>query len=51
MIFIASGYYISAKLFDGSFTSMNALSIAMVSILASVIIGTYLFYKGSVRFY
>ncbi len=50
MTFIASGYYISAKLFDGSFTSMNALSIAMVSILASVIIGTYLFYKGSVRF-
>ncbi|MGG0576268.1 ABC transporter permease [Priestia aryabhattai] len=50
MIFITSGYYISAKLFDGSFTSMNALSIAMVSILASVIIGTYLFYKGSVRF-
>jgi bacitracin transport system permease protein len=50
MIFIASGYYISAKLFDGSFTSMNALSIAMLSILASVIIGTYLFYKGSVRF-
>jgi len=50
MIFIASGYYISAKLFDGSFTSMNALSIAMVSILALVIIGTYLFYKGSVRF-
>jgi len=50
MIFIASGYYISAKLFDGSFTSMNALSIAMVSILASVITGTYLFYKGSVRF-
>jgi len=37
-------------LFDGSFTSMNALSIAMVSILASVILGTYLFYKGSVRF-
>lgn len=29
---------------------MNALSIAMVSILASVILGTYLFYKGSVRF-
>ncbi|AUO10219.1 FtsX-like permease family protein [Priestia megaterium] len=50
MIFIASGYYISAKLFDGSFTSMNALSIAMLSILALVIIGTYLFYKGSVRF-
>ncbi|WP_182005126.1 FtsX-like permease family protein [Priestia aryabhattai] len=50
MTFIASGYYISAKLFDGSFTSMNALAIAMISILALVIIGTYLFYKGSVRF-
>ncbi|AXI30285.1 bacitracin ABC transporter permease [Priestia megaterium] len=50
IIFIASGYYISAKLFDGSFSSMNALAIAMISILASVIIGTYLFYKGSVRF-
>ncbi|PFW74588.1 bacitracin ABC transporter permease [Priestia aryabhattai] len=50
MTFIACGYYISAKLFDGSFTSMNALAIAMISILASVIIGTYLFYKGSVRF-
>lgn len=50
IIFIASGYYISAKLFDGSFTSMNALAIAMISILALVIIGTYLFYKGSVRF-
>ncbi|MED3980222.1 ABC transporter permease [Priestia megaterium] len=50
MTFIASGYYISAKLFDGSFTSMNALAIAMIFILASVIIGTYLFYKGSVRF-
>ncbi|WP_374148997.1 FtsX-like permease family protein [Priestia megaterium] len=50
IIFIASGYYISAKLFDGSFTSMNALAITMISILALVIIGTYLFYKGSVRF-
>lgn len=50
IIFIASGYYISAKLFDGSFISMNSLSIAMLSILALVIIGTYLFYKGSVRF-
>lgn len=29
---------------------MNALAIAMISILALVIIGTYLFYKGSVRF-
>lgn len=47
---IISGYYVSSKLFDGDFTSMNALFLAMVFILGSVIIGTYLFYKGSVRF-
>ena len=29
---------------------MNELFLAMILILASVIIGTYLFYKGSVRF-
>ena len=29
---------------------MNELFIAMIFILGSVIIGTYLFYKGSVRF-
>lgn len=47
---IATGYYVSARLFDGSFVSMNNLFLAMIFILASVIIGTYLFYKGSVRF-
>ena len=31
-------------------TSMNSLFGTMVFILASVIIGTYFFYKGSVRF-
>jgi bacitracin transport system permease protein len=50
MIFIALGYYISSKLFSGSFTTVPELFAAMISILASVIIGTYLFYKGSVSF-
>ncbi|MBJ8193244.1 bacitracin ABC transporter permease, partial [Bacillus cereus] len=32
------------------FTSMNELFMAMVFILGTVIIGTLLFYKGSIRF-
>lgn len=48
--FIISGYYVSSKLFGGDFMTMNELFLAMLFILASVIIGTYLFYKGSVRF-
>ncbi|MGW8958819.1 FtsX-like permease family protein [Paenibacillus sp. NPDC055715] len=48
--FIASGYYVSSKLFSGDSTSMNELFMAMVFILGSVIIGTLLFYKGSIRF-
>ncbi|MDQ0090993.1 bacitracin transport system permease protein [Paenibacillus anaericanus] len=48
--FIILGYYISSKLFSGDFVTMYELLIAMVVILASVIIGTYLFYKGSVSF-
>ncbi|MFE4523323.1 ABC transporter permease [Cytobacillus firmus] len=47
---IIAGYYISSLLFGGDFTTMNELFFAMVVILASVIIGTYLFYKGSVSF-
>ncbi|MGW9528171.1 FtsX-like permease family protein [Paenibacillus terrae] len=47
---IAIGYYVSSKLFGGDFTSMNELFMAMVFILGSVIIGTLLFYKGSIRF-
>ena len=50
ILLIILGYYISSKLFGGDFTTMNELFLAMVFILASVIIGTYLFYKGSVRF-
>ncbi|WP_025716494.1 ABC transporter permease [Paenibacillus sp. 1-18] len=47
---IVLGYYVSSKLFGGDFTSMNELFMAMVFILGSVIIGTLLFYKGSIRF-
>ena len=50
MVFILLGYYISSKLFSGDFTTMTELFGAMIFILASVIIGTYLFYKGSVTF-
>jgi bacitracin transport system permease protein len=47
---ILLGYSISSRLFSGDLTSMTQLSISMITILASVIIGTYLFYKGSVSF-
>lgn len=50
MMLIAFGYSISSKLFEGDFQEMTELFTAMVAILASVIIGTYLFYKGSVTF-
>lgn len=50
IVLILSGYFISSKLFDGDFTTMNQLFMAMTLILGSVIIGTYLFYKGSVTF-
>ncbi|MFP7171706.1 ABC transporter permease [Terribacillus sp. 7520-G] len=47
---IAVGYVVSGKLFDGDFTSMKELFGVMFFILFSVILGTYLFYKGSVAF-
>ncbi|AXI08572.1 bacitracin ABC transporter permease [Oceanobacillus zhaokaii] len=47
---ISLGYYLSTKLFGGDFMMMEQLFIVMVIILASVIIGTYLFYKGSISF-
>ncbi|MED3622575.1 FtsX-like permease family protein [Neobacillus thermocopriae] len=50
MVFITLGYFISSKLFDGSFTTVTGLFVAMISILILVIVGTYLFYKGSVSF-
>ncbi|WP_153463919.1 ABC transporter permease [Sediminibacillus terrae] len=47
---IVTGYYVSSKLFDGDFNSITRLYMAMLFILGSVIVGTYFFYKGSVRF-
>ncbi|WP_019910221.1 FtsX-like permease family protein [Paenibacillus sp. HW567] len=48
--FIAVGYYLSTLLFNGKINGMNELMISMILILGLVIIGTYLFYKGSVSF-
>lgn len=50
IMLIITGYVVSSKLFDGAFTQMTELFMAMIVILATVIIGTYLFYKGSVSF-
>lgn len=50
IVLIVFGYYVSTKLFSGDITEMTQLFIAMVIILASVIMGTYFFYKGSVSF-
>ncbi|KWX89402.1 bacitracin ABC transporter permease, partial [Paenibacillus riograndensis] len=47
---IASGYYLSTLLFNGKINDMTGLMISMIVILGLVIIGTYLFYKGSVSF-
>lgn len=47
---ILYGYHVSTKLFTGDYTKMEELFLAMILILGSVIVGTYLFYKGSVSF-
>lgn len=49
MTLVLLGYYVSSKLFSGDFTTMVELFTAMIFILASVIIGSYLFYRGSVH--
>ncbi|ARD47890.1 ABC transporter permease [Sporosarcina sp. P33] len=49
ILLILFGYYLSTKLFSGEILG-NYLFLTMIVILASVIIGTYLFYKGSVSF-
>ncbi|ARK32660.1 FtsX-like permease family protein [Halalkalibacter krulwichiae] len=50
IVSIITGYYLSSRLFSGEITVMGNLFIAMLLILASVIFGTYLFYKGSISF-
>lgn len=48
LLLIMLGYYVSTELFNGRFTDMAELAFAMIFILSTVILGTYLFYKGSV---
>ncbi|MGG3941858.1 ABC transporter permease [Peribacillus psychrosaccharolyticus] len=50
ILFIISGYYVSSQLFTSDFSTASEFFMAMSFILGSVIIGTYLFYKGSVSF-
>lgn len=50
ILFIISGYYVSSQLFTSNFSAASDFFMAMSFILGSVIIGTYLFYKGSVSF-
>lgn len=50
ILLIIVGYYVSSKLFSGDFSTTTELFLAMTFILASVIFGTYLFFKGSVSF-
>ncbi|WNQ10119.1 ABC transporter permease [Paenibacillus aurantius] len=50
LVLIIFGYSLSDRLFDGGFTTINTLFMAMLAILGSVILGTYLFYKTSVSF-
>ena len=49
IVLISFGYYLSTRLFSGAIMG-NYLFLTMIVILASVILGTYLFYKGSVSF-
>lgn len=50
IVLILTGYYVSSELFGGKFKTINELFAAMSLILGTVIIGTFLFYKGSVTF-
>ncbi|MGF9697994.1 FtsX-like permease family protein [Paenibacillus sp. MABNR03] len=47
---IVFGYVLSARMFSGEALDMQQLMYMMLMILFSVILGTYLFYKGSVSF-
>ncbi|MFP4979436.1 ABC transporter permease [Paenibacillus sp. CN-4] len=49
IVLIGYGYVLSTRLFSGS-VDASRLANTMLLILGSVIVGTYLFYKGSVSF-
>jgi bacitracin transport system permease protein len=50
IVLIGFGYWLSSKLFEGQFVTQSELFLAMTTILAACIIGTLLFYKGTVSF-
>ncbi|MFK0520595.1 FtsX-like permease family protein [Paenibacillus illinoisensis] len=50
IVLIVFGYVLSARMFSGQALDMQQLMYMMLLILFSVILGTYLFYKGSVSF-
>jgi len=50
IVFIVLGYFLSTKLFDSDFYNMFYMLYLMLLILGLVIVGTYLFYKGSISF-
>lgn len=49
IVLIATGYYLSTKLLSGEIDD-SLLLYVMGAVLGSVIVGTYLFFKGSVSF-
>ncbi|MCM3378601.1 ABC transporter permease [Shouchella rhizosphaerae] len=50
IVLIGFGYWLSSKLFEGQFVTQNELFLAMTTILAACVFGTWLFYKGTVSF-
>ncbi|VVM33974.1 ABC transporter permease [Terribacillus sp. AE2B 122] len=50
ILLILFGYYLSTRLFSGDYDATKELMVLMLIILASCIVGTYLFFKGSVTF-
>lgn len=50
LLMIGGGYYLSTNMFAEHISSMNKLLTTMLVILGLVIVGTFIFYKYSVRF-
>lgn len=50
LLMIGGGYYLSTSMFKEHISSMNKLLLTMLLILGLVIVGTFIFYKYSVRF-
>jgi bacitracin transport system permease protein len=50
LLMIGGGYFLSASMFEEDINNMNKLLITMLLILFLVIVGTFIFYKYSVRF-